>query len=50
MHIYVMDGFKNYNVDTIPWSRKNDYINLLFAFLCKILYNVNMSIITHVCN
>ena len=27
----VMDGFKNYNVDTIPWSRKNDYINLLKA-------------------
>lgn len=27
----VMDGFKNYNVDTIPWSRKNDYIELLRA-------------------
>lgn len=27
----VMDGFKNYNVDTIPWSKKNDYINLLKA-------------------
>ena len=27
----VIDGFKNYNVDTIPWSRKDDYIKLLRA-------------------
>ena len=27
----IIDGFKNYNVDTIPWSKKEKYIHLLNA-------------------
>ena len=27
----IIDGFKNYDVDTIPWSKKEKYIHLLNA-------------------
>lgn len=27
----VLEGFKNYEINTIPWSRKEEYMNLLVS-------------------